>query len=145
MNENSELILKQVALKGAIKLTKDSFDISNDINTQLDVIKNISTNLFEYLKDGYETKVEIAYGVEPEKEQEQKVTYKYGNDESAGDDTASEPQKKFVRDLFAKLPSSEKVKFDKDVNGATMSWQYAKKHIELFQEIIEKEENSAPF
>jgi len=144
MNENSELILKQVALKGAIKLTKDSFDISNDINTQLDVIKNISTNLFEYLKDGY-VATEVPSVVEFEPTNEQNVTYKYGNDEKSGDDTASEPQKKFVRDLFAKLPSSEKAKFDKDVNGATMSWQYAKKHIELFQEIIEKEENTAPF
>jgi len=157
MNENSELILKQVALKSAIKLTKNSFDVSNDINTQLDVIKNISTNLFEYLKDGYETKavtvpntrdVEVAYGVEPNDEQEQKVTYKYGNDTNSGDDTASDGQKKFVRDLFAKLPNSEKEKYDKDVNGKTMSWQFAKEHIPLFQEIIEKAEkvqDTAPF
>ena len=35
--------------------------------------------------------------------------------------------------------------YDKDVNGATMTWQYAKEHIELFQQIIKKEEDVAPF
>jgi len=44
--------MKQVALKGAIKLTKDKFDIDQDINQQLEVIKNISNNLFSYLKEG---------------------------------------------------------------------------------------------
>jgi len=48
MNTN-ESIMKQVALKGAIKLTKDKFDIDQDINQQLEVIKNISNNLFSYL------------------------------------------------------------------------------------------------
>ena len=148
MNENSELILKQVALKSAIKLTKDSFDVSNDINTQLDVIKNISTNLFEYLKDGY-VATEVPSVVEFEPVNEQNVTYKYGNDTSSGEDTASDGQKKFVRDLFAKLPGSQKEKYDKQVNGKTMSWQFAKEHIPLFQEIIEKAEkeveNAPPF
>ena len=74
-----------------------------------------------------------------------KVTYKYGNETNTGEDTASEAQKKFVRDLFAKLPKDEKQKYDKDVNGATMTWQFAKKHIDLFQEIINKEEDVAPF
>ena len=46
--------MKQVALKGAIKLTKDKFDIDQDINQQLEVIKNISNNLFSYLKEGME-------------------------------------------------------------------------------------------
>jgi hypothetical protein len=53
MNIN-ESIMKQVALKGAIKLTKDKFDVDQDINKQLEVIKNISNNLFTYLKDGLE-------------------------------------------------------------------------------------------
>jgi len=53
MNTN-ESIMKQVALKGAIKLTKDKFDIDQDINQQLEVIKNISNNLFSYLKEGME-------------------------------------------------------------------------------------------
>lgn len=44
--------MKQVALKGAIKLTKDKFDIDQDINQQLEVIKNISNNLFSYFKEG---------------------------------------------------------------------------------------------
>ena len=46
--------MKQVALKGAIKLTKDKFDTDQDINQQLEVIKNISNNLFSYLKEGME-------------------------------------------------------------------------------------------
>ena len=56
MNTN-ESIMKQVALKGAIKLTKDKFDIDKDINQQLEVIKNISNNLFNYLKEGMEVAV----------------------------------------------------------------------------------------
>ena len=62
----SEIIMKQVALKAAVELTKDKFDPNNDIANQLEVIRNISNNLFNYLKDGYE--------------EEQKVTYKYTND-----------------------------------------------------------------
>tara|TARA_A100001037_G_scaffold147774_1_gene133424 strand:- start:163 stop:417 length:255 start_codon:yes stop_codon:yes gene_type:complete len=83
--------------------------------------------------------------IEIEPANEQKVTYKYGNETNTGEDTASEAQKKFVRDLFAKLPDNEKQKYDKDVNGTTMTWQFAKKHIDLFQEIIKKEEDVAPF
>ena len=56
MNTN-ESIMKQVALKGAIKLTKDKFDIDKDINQQLEVITNISNNLFNYLKEGMEVAV----------------------------------------------------------------------------------------
>ena len=42
MNTN-ESIMKQVALKGVIKLTKEKFDIDKDINQQLEVIKNIGS------------------------------------------------------------------------------------------------------
>ena len=140
----SKDIAKQVALKAAIELTKDKFNIDNNIAEQLEVIKQISNNLYEHIKPvvPFEEPPSV---IEIEPANEQKVTYKYGNETNTGEDTASEAQKKFVRDLFAKLPDNEKQKYDKDVNGATMTWQYAKKHIDLFQEIINKEENAAPF
>jgi hypothetical protein len=50
--------MKQVALKAAIELTKDKFDF-NDVgaNQQLNLIKDISDNLFNYLKEGVEQAV----------------------------------------------------------------------------------------
>ena len=45
----SEKIAKQVALKGAIELTKDKFDVKENITEQLEVIKQISNNLYEHL------------------------------------------------------------------------------------------------
>ena len=140
----SEEIAKQVALKAAIELAKDKFKIDNNIAEQLEVIKQISNNLYEHIKPivPFEEPPSV---IEIEPANEQKVTYKYGNETNTGEDTASQAQKKFVRDLFAKLPDNEKQKYDKDVNGATMTWQFAKKHIDLFQEIINKEEDVAPF
>ena len=140
----SEEIAKQVALKAAVELAKDKFNIDNNIAEQLEVIKQISNNLYEHIKPvvPFEEPPSV---IEIEPANEQKVTYKYGNETNTGEDTASEAQKKFVRDLFAKLPKDEKQKYDKDVNGATMSWHFAKKHIDLFQEIINKEEDVAPF
>ena len=140
----SEEIAKQVALKAAVELAKDKFNIDNNIAEQLEDIKQISNNLYEHIKPvvPFEEPPSV---IEIEPANEQKVTYKYGNETNTGEDTASEAQKKFVRDLFAKLPKDEKQKYDKDVNGATMSWQFAKKHIDLFQEIINKEEDVAPF
>ena len=140
----SEEIAKQVSLKAAVELAKDKFNIDNNIAEQLEVIKQISNNLYEHIKPvvPFEEPPSV---IEIEPANEQKVTYKYGNETNTGEDTASEAQKKFVRDLFAKLPKDEKQKYDKDVNGATMSWQFAKKHIDLFQEIINKEEDVAPF
>ena len=140
----SEEIAKQGALKAEIELAKDKFKIDNNIAEQLEVIKQISNNLYEHIKPvvPFEEPPSV---IEIEPANEQKVTYKYGNETNTGEDTASEAQKKFVRDLFAKLPKDEKQKYDKDVNGATMSWQFAKKHIDLFQEIINKEEDVAPF
>ena len=140
----SEQIAKQVALKGAIELTKDKFDVKENITEQLEVIKQISNNLYEHLMPS-DSFIDPPSVIEIEPANEQKVTYKYGNETNTGEDTASEAQKKFVRDLFAKLPNNEKQKYDKDVNGATMTWQFAKKHIDLFQEIINKEEDAAPF
>lgn len=144
MTQKSEQIAKQVALKAAIELAKDKFKIDNNIAEQLEVIKQISNNLYEHIKPivPFEEPPSV---IEIEPANEQKVTYKYGNETNTGEDTASQAQKKFVRDLFAKLPDNEKQKYDKDVNGATMTWQFAKKHIDLFQEIINKEEDVAPF
>ena len=116
----SKDIAKQVALKAAIELTKDKFNIDNNIAEQLEVIKQISNNLYEHIKPvvPFEEPPSV---IEIEPANEQKVTYKYGNETNTGEDTASEAQKKFVRDLFAKLPDNEKQKYDKDVNGATMT------------------------
>ena len=140
----SKDIAKQVALKAAIELTKDKFNVDDNISEQLEVIKQISNNLYEHIKPVVPFQDPPSV-IEIEPVNEQKVTYKYGNDTNTGEDTASEAQKKFVKDLFAKLPKDEKQKYDKDVNGATMTWQFAKKHIDLFQEIINKEKNVAPF
>ena len=140
----SKDIAKQVALKAAIELTKDKFNVDDNITEQLEVIKQISNNLYEHIKPVVPFQDPPSV-VEIEPANEQKVTYKYGNDTNTSEDTASEAQKKFVKDLFAKLPKDEKQKYDKDVNGATMTWQFAKKHIDLFQEIINKEEDVAPF
>lgn len=140
----SEEIAKQVALKAAVELAKDKFNIDNNIAEQLEVIKQISNNLYEHIKPvvPFEEPPSV---IEIEPANEQKVTYKYGNETNTSEDTASEAQKKFVRDLFAKLPDNEKQKYDKDVNGGSMTWQFAKKHIDLFQKIIKKEEDVAPF
>lgn len=140
----SKDIAKQVALKAAIELTKDKFNVDDNISDQLEVIKQISNNLYEHIKPVVPFQDPPSV-IEIEPVNEQKVTYKYGNDTNTGEDTASEAQKKFVKDLFAKLPKDEKQKYDKDVNGATMTWQFAKKHIDLFQEIINKEKDVAPF
>ena len=140
----SEEIAKQVALKAAVELAKDKFNVDNNIAEQLEVIKQISNNLYEHIKPVVPFQDPPSV-IEIEPANEQKVTYKYGNETNTGENTASEAQKKFVRDLFAKLPDNEKQKYDKDVNGATMTWQFAKKHIDLFQEIINKEEDVAPF
>ena len=140
----SKDIAKQVALKAAIELTKDKFNVDDNITEQLEVIKQISNNLYEHIKPVIPFQDPPSV-VEIEPANEQKVTYKYGNDTNTGEDTASEAQKKFVKDLFAKLPKDEKQKYDKYVNGTTMTWQFAKKHIDLFQEIINKEKDVAPF
>ena len=140
----SKDIAKQVALKAAIELTKDKFNVDDNISEQLEVIKQISNNLYEHIKPVIPFQDPPSV-VEIEPANEQKVTYKYGNDTNTGEDTASEAQKKFVKDLFAKLPKDEKQKYDKYVNGTTMTWQFAKKHIDLFQEIINKEKDVAPF
>ena len=42
--------MKQVALKAAVELINDKFDPNNDIGNQLEVIRNISNNLFELFK-----------------------------------------------------------------------------------------------
>jgi len=140
----SKDIAKQVALKAAIELTKDKFNVDDNITEQLEVIKQISNNLYEHIKPVIPFQDPPSV-VEIEPANEQKVTYKYGNDTNTSEDTASEAQKKFVKDLFAKLPKDEKQKYDKYVNGTTMTWQFAKKHIDLFQEIINKEKDVAPF
>lgn len=49
-----QLILKQVALKGAIELSKDQFKTDQDIQTQVDTVLNIAGSLNEWLQKGYE-------------------------------------------------------------------------------------------
>ena len=90
----SEEIAKQVALKAAVELAKDKFNIDNNIAEQLEVIKQISNNLYEHIKPvvPFEEPPSV---IEIEPANEQKVTYKYGNETNTGEDTASEAQKKF--------------------------------------------------
>lgn len=74
----SEQIAKQVALKGAIELTKDKFDVKTNITEQLEVIKQISNNLYEHLmpSDSFIDPPSII-AIEPANEPQ--VTYKYGD------------------------------------------------------------------
>ena len=79
----SEEIAKQVALKAAVELAKDKFNIDNNIAEQLEVIKQISNNLYEHIKPvvPFEEPPSV---IEIEPANEQKVTYKYGNETNTG-------------------------------------------------------------
>ena len=72
----SEQIAKQVALKGAIELTKDKFDVKQNITEQLEVIKQISNNLYEHLMPS-DSFIDPPSIVEIEPTSEPQVTYKY--------------------------------------------------------------------
>ena len=66
--ETNKLILKQVALKGAVQLTKDQFKVDQDISTQVDTVTNVATQLNEWLLNGYQddiiTKVEKCFNTQ---------------------------------------------------------------------------------
>ena len=137
--ETNKLILKQVALKGAVQLTKDQFKVDQDISTQVDTVINIATQLNEWLLDGYQddliTKVESA-GMKAEQK------------ETNGGHTASEGQVKFLRDLLGQIPEEEQVKYKDVVLSDSITWQYAKENIPVMQELANKAKNKtneAPF
>ena len=137
--ETNKLILKQVALKSAVQLTKDWFDIAKDISTQVDTVTNIASKLNEWLLDGYQdqiiTNIEGA-GMKAEQK------------ETTGGHTASEGQVKFLRDLLGKLPEEEQAKYKEVVLSDSITWQYAKENIPVMQELANKAKNkssNAPF
>jgi len=137
--ETNKLILKQVALKSAVQLTKDWFDIAKDISTQIDTVTNIASKLNEWLLDGYQdqiiTNIEGA-GMKAEQK------------ETTGGHTASEGQVKFLRDLLGKLPEEEQAKYKEVVLSDSITWQYAKENIPVMQELANKSKNkssNAPF
>ena len=55
MNNNSLIIMKQVALKGAVEIVKSDFNCKENVTEQLEVTKQIANNLFEWLQDGVQT------------------------------------------------------------------------------------------
>ena len=140
--ETNKLILKQVALKGAVQLTKDQFKVDQDISTQVDTVINIATQLNEWLLDGYQddliTKVESA-GMKAEIKETKETT---------GGHTASEGQVKFLRDLLGQIPEEEQVKYKDVILSDSITWQYAKENIPVLQELAnkaKKKTDEAPF
>ena len=137
--ETNKLILKQVALKGAVQLTKDQFKVDQDISTQVDTVINIATQLNEWLLDGYQddliTKVESA-GMKAEQK------------ETTGGHTASDGQVKFLRDLLGQIPEEEQPKYKDVILSDSITWQYAKENIPIMQELAKKAKkktDEAPF
>ena len=137
--ETNKLILKQVALKGAVQLTKDQFKVNQDISTQVDTVINIATQLNEWLLDGYQdeviTKIESA-GMKAEQK------------ETTGGHTASDGQVKYLRDLLGQLPEEEQQKYKDVVLSDSITWQYAKENIPVLQELAnkaKKKTDEAPF
>tara|TARA_R100001163_G_C5067196_1_gene206151 strand:+ start:4536 stop:4955 length:420 start_codon:yes stop_codon:yes gene_type:complete len=136
----TKIIIKQVALKGAVELCKNSFSVESDIKTQADTVTNIASYFNDWLLNGYEDPAIIAVESAGMKAEVKSST---GNNNEASD-----AQKKFVRDLFVELPEEEKAKYADFVNAQSMTWQFASEHIPMFQEIIKKaKDNSgkAPF
>tara|TARA_S200002703_G_scaffold149790_1_gene147647 strand:+ start:673 stop:1089 length:417 start_codon:yes stop_codon:yes gene_type:complete len=137
--ETNKLILKQVALKGAVQLTKDQFKVDEDISTQVDTVINVATQLNEWLLDGYQddviTKIESA-GM--------KAKVK----ETTGGHTASDGQVQFLRDLLGQIPEEEQAKYKDVVLSDSITWQYAKENIPIMQELakkVKKKTDEAPF
>lgn len=140
--ETNKLILKQVALKGAVQLTKDQFKVDQDISTQVDTVINIATQLNEWLLDGYQddliTKVESA-GMKAEIKETKETT---------GGHTASDGQVKFLRDLLGQIPEEEQAKYKDVILSDSITWQYAKENIPVLQELankVKKKTDEAPF
>ena len=140
--ETNKLILKQVALKGAVQLTKDQFKIDQDISTQVDTVTNVATQLNEWLLDGYQdeviTKIESA-GMKAEVKETKQTT---------GGHTASAGQVRYLRDLLGQLPEEEQQKYKDVVLSDSITWQYAKENIPVMQELANKAKNkssNAPF
>ena len=140
--ETNKLILKQVALKGAVQLTKDQFKVDQDISTQVDTVINIATQLNEWLLDGYQdeviTKIESA-GMKAEIKETKETT---------GGHTASEGQVKFLRDLLGQIPEEEQAKYKDVILSDSITWQYAKENIPVLQELAnkaKKKTDEAPF
>lgn len=140
--ETNKLILKQVALKGAVQLTKDQFKVDQDISTQVDTVINIATQLNEWLLDGYQddliTKVESA-GMKAELKETKETT---------GGHTASDGQVKFLRDLLGQIPEEEQAKYKDVILSDSITWQYAKENIPVLQELankVKKKTDEAPF
>ena len=127
--ETNKLILKQVALKGAVQLTKDQFKVDQDISTQVDTVINIATQLNEWLLDGYQdeviTKIESA-GMKAEQK------------ETTGGHTASDGQVKYLRDLLGQLPEEEQQKYKDVVLSDSITWQYAKENIPVMQALVDE-------
>ena len=140
--ETNKLILKQVALKGAVQLTKDQFKVDQDISTQVDTVINIAKQLNEWLLDGYQddliTKVESA-GMKAEIKETKETT---------GGHTASDGQVKFLRDLLGQIPEEEQPKYKDVILSDSITWQYAKENIPVLQELAnkaKKKTDEAPF
>ena len=137
--ETNKLILKQVALKGAVQLTKDQFKVDQDISTQVDTVINIATQLNEWLLDGYQhdliTKVESA-GMKAEIK------------ETTGGHHASDGPVPFLRDLLGQIPEEEQPKYKDVILSDSITWQYAKENIPVLQELAnkaKKKTDEAPF
>ena len=137
--ETNKLILKQVALKGAVQLTKDQFKVDEDISTQVDTVINVATQLNEWLLDGYQddviNKIESA-GMKAEVK------------ETTGGHTASDGQVKFLRDLLGQIPEEEQAKYKDVVLSDSITWQYAKENIPVMQDLAnnaKKKTDEAPF
>tara|TARA_R100000231_G_scaffold4219_2_gene7230 strand:- start:2457 stop:2873 length:417 start_codon:yes stop_codon:yes gene_type:complete len=137
--ETNKLILKQVALKGAVQLSKDQFKVDQDISTQVDTVINIATQLNEWLLNGYQdeviTKIESA-GMKAEQK------------ETTGGHTASDGQVKFLRDLLGQIPEEEQPKYKDVILSDSITWQYAKENIPVLQELAykaKKKTDKAPF
>ena len=136
--ETNKLILKQVALKGAVQLTKNQFKVDEDINTQVNTVIGVASQLNEWLLDGYQdnliTNIESA-GMKAE-------------EKTSSGHTASDGQVKFLRDLLGQIPEEEQAKYKDVVLSDSITWQYAKENIPVMQELANKAKNKtnkAPF
>tara|TARA_R100001129_G_scaffold131652_2_gene93293 strand:+ start:366 stop:791 length:426 start_codon:yes stop_codon:yes gene_type:complete len=130
MTDTNRSIAKSVALKGATHLLKDKFDINGDLSAQTEKVIAVSDKLYDWLCEGTINAVHAVFETnEVAKENKQVKTV------SSSGHTASEGQVKFLRDLFEKLPEEEKSKYSGVVLSNSITWQYAKEHIPIFQEL----------